>query len=103
MKFTTFTTQDSTTPKKETSEVDTTSIDRVMRLDPLHMTDQDLDVIIGYYRKARALFETGQKPKRGANAAGEKVDLTNVLAALTGKKPEPKEVPKPSTPGLRRI
>lgn len=101
MKFTTFTTQNSTTPKKETSEVDTTSIDRVMRLDPLHMTDQDLDVIIGYYRKARALFETGQKPKRGVNAAGEKVDLSQVIANLTGKPKE--EKPKPSTSGLRRI
>lgn len=103
MKFQTF--QPSNTvpaPSKPTEEpVDTTSIDRVMRLDPLHMSDKDLDVIIAYYRKARALFETGVKPKRGANAAGEKVDLSGVIANLTGKKPE---APKPPTSsGIRRI
>ena len=88
-------------PPKEAEPVDTSTIDRVMRLDPLHMSNQDLDVIIAYYRKARALFETGAKPKRGANAAGEKVDLTNVIAALTGK---PKEEPKPKPSlGIRRI
>jgi len=104
MKFKTFDsgqTSKSTEPKPDVSTADTTTIDRVMRLDPLHMSDQDLDVIIAYYRKARALFETGAKPKRGANAAGEKVDLTNVIAALTGK---PKEEPKPKPSlGIRRI
>lgn len=108
MKFTTFNAANS--PKAaETTElaaksadpVDTTSIDRVMRLDPLRMSDQDLDVIIAYYRKARANFESGAKPKRGVNAAGEKPDLSGVIAALTGK---PKEAPKPAgSSGIRRI
>jgi len=87
-------------PAQETTTTDTSTIDRVMRLDPLHMSDQDLDVIIAYYRKARANFETGAKPKRGVNAAGEKVDLSSVMAALTGKPKE--EAPKPSS-GIRRI
>lgn len=102
MEFKKFGQTPNTIATKPEEPVDTTTIDRVMRLDPLHMSDQDLDVIIAYYRKARAHFETGAKPKRGANAAGEKVDLSSVLAALTGK---PKEVtpPKPSTSGLRRI
>lgn len=92
-----------TPPKTQEEPTDTTTIDRVMRLDPLHMSDKDLDVIIAYYRKARANFETGAKPKRGVNAAGEKVDLSSVMAALTGKKPEATPAPKPSTSGLRRI
>lgn len=105
MKFTTFSasqpsgTQASTEPEA----VDTSTIDRVMRLDPLHMSDQDLNVIIAYYRKARALFETGAKPKRGANAAGEKVDLSNVIAALTGKPKAEPTPPKPGSSGIRRI
>lgn len=81
---------------------DTNTIDRVMRLDPLHMSDQDLDTIIAYYRKARALFDSGVKPKKGLNAAGEKIDLSASLAKLIGK---PVEAPKPAptTGGIRRI
>lgn len=104
MKFQTFA-PSSTTPKKETTEevADPNTIDRVMRLDPLHMSSQDLDTIIAYYRKARALFDSGVKPKKGLNAAGEKIDLSATIAALTGK---PVEAPKPvvtGSSGIRRI
>lgn len=77
--------------------VDTSSIDRVMRLDPHLMTTEDLDTIIAYMRKARALFVSGEKPKRGVNAAGEKVDMSGVMASLLGKKPDE------TAPKIKRI
>lgn len=97
MKFKTFDAA-TTTGSKTPEPVDTSSIDRVMRLDPHFMTVDDLDVIIGYMRKARALFVSGEKPKRGANAAGEKVDMTGVMSALLGKKVE-----DPTAPKIKRI
>ena len=44
-------------------------IDTLMALDPLELSAQDIDSIIAYHRKGRALFESGVKPKRSGEAA----------------------------------
>ena len=41
-------------------------IDVLMALDPLELSAQDIDSIIAYHRKNRAIVESGGKPKRGA-------------------------------------
>lgn len=43
-------------------------IDRLMSLDPLELSAQDIDSIISYQRKARAAYESGAKPKKAAEA-----------------------------------
>ena len=43
-------------------------IDRLMSLDPLELSAQDIDEIIAYQRKARAAFDSGVKPKRGSSS-----------------------------------
>lgn len=62
-------------------------IDALMDLDPLEMSDVDIDAIIAYQRKARANAESGVKPKK-AGSSGPKVTLD--LAALGLLKTEPK-------------
>ena len=44
-------------------------IDVLMSLDPLELSAQNIDEIIQYHRKGRALFESGVKPKRSGEAA----------------------------------
>ena len=56
-------------------------IDRIMDLDPLALSEQDLDAIIAYQRKARANFEAGIKPKKGATAE-PKMDANELLGKL---------------------
>lgn len=60
-------------------------IDRVMNLDPLHLTKDDIDTIILYQRKARGMADAGIKPKRGQNAAGEsvKIDISKLIPPKT--------------------
>lgn len=52
-------------------------LDRLMSLDPLELSAQDIDQIIAYQRKARASADSGVKPKRGA-AAPVKIDLAEI-------------------------
>lgn len=61
-------------------------IDRLMDLDPLELSAQDLDDIIAYQRKARASFEAGVKPKKGS---GEKISADDLLSKLGMGKPKP--------------
>lgn len=52
------------------------TINEVMSLDPLKLSDQNLNQIIAYSRKQRMLIEGGKKPKRGAQAESEEqIDL----------------------------
>ena len=41
-------------------------IDRLMSLDPLELSAQDIDSIIAYQRKARSAYDSGVKPKKAA-------------------------------------
>ena len=53
-----------------------TDLDELMSKDPLSLSDQDIDDIIAYQRKARAQREGGVKPKKGVSDAPKaKLDL----------------------------
>ena len=51
-------------------------LDRLMALDPLELSSQDIDTIISLQRKARQNFEAGVKPKK---ETGPKQDLSELL------------------------
>lgn len=56
-------------------------LDLLMSLDPLLMSDQDIDKIIEYERRQRLEFEMGVKtPKKDK---GIKIDIGKTVAALT--------------------
>jgi len=50
----------------------TRELDDLMNLDPLELSEQDIDDIIAYQRKARGEYDDGKPNKK---AAGPKVDL----------------------------
>lgn len=60
------------------------SIDMLMSLDPLDLTEQDLDAIIAYQRRHRHNLEGGAKPTRKAlkGAAAAKADGVEDRQAL---------------------
>lgn len=60
-------------------------IDYLMNLDPLELSDQQIDKIIAYQRKQRQQFELGVKPKK---EKGPAPDLTTILSALVPAAPE---------------
>jgi hypothetical protein len=68
---------------------DLNSIDALMSLDPLDLSDKDIEAIIAYQRKARANLEAGIKPRRGTSERA-KIDLDSVITSLTGGVPKPK-------------
>ena len=39
-------------------------IDLLMTLDPLDLTTQDLDKLVAYQRRMRAMYEAGVKPEK---------------------------------------
>lgn len=59
-------------------------LNRLMTLDPLALSAQDIDRIIEIQRAHRAQSASGVKPKRTKGAA---VDLSAVKAALAPPKP----------------
>ena len=62
-------------------------LDLLMSLDPLEMSEQDIDKIIAYERQARLEFELGVKsPKRDK---GVSIDIGNVVAKLTAGVAQP--------------
>lgn len=62
-------------------------IDALMALDPLELSAQDIDSIIAYHRKNRAIVESGGKPKRGTSGpALTLADLNIAPKPLTMKK-----------------
>ena len=66
-------------------------LDTLMALDPLDLSKQDLDRIIAYQRKQRAMREQGVRPKKFRGEVPAAVQLSELLASL------PKAPPKPST------
>ena len=65
-----------------------TDLDELMSKDPLELSTQDIDAIIAYQRKNRALREAGVKVKKGTVEGPAKPKLT--LASL-GLKAKPDE------------
>lgn len=59
-------------------------IDDLMSLDPLELSEQDIDKIIAYQRKQRQNFELGVKPKK---EKGPSVSLDSVMTVLSANKP----------------
>jgi hypothetical protein len=57
-----------------------TDLDELMSKDPLELSKQDIDEIIAYQRKNRALREAGVKVKKGTADGPPKPKLT--LASL---------------------
>jgi hypothetical protein len=53
-------------------------IDRLMDLDPLELSAQDIDEIIKYQRKMKANFDAGIKSPKGED---KKIDLGALLKA----------------------
>lgn len=70
-------------------------IDVIMNLDPLELSEQDVDKIIKYERAQRLAHELGVKPKK---EKGQSISLENVLASLL-----PGNQPKPEPTLKRRI
>lgn len=67
-------------------------LDLLMSLDPLNMSDQDIDKIIAYERQARLEFELGVKaPKKDK---GVTIDISKVVAALTPAVPQQGSIPR---------
>ena len=72
-------------------EDDFNDIDELMAIDPLELSKQNLNRIIAYQRKNRALREQGVRPKKSRGEAQPAVQLSELLAGL------PKAAPKPNT------
>ena len=73
------------------AEDDHNDVDALMAIDPLELSKQDLDRIIAYQRKNRAMREQGLKPKKPKGESAPAVQLSELLASL------PKAAAKPST------
>ena len=58
-------------------------IDRIMSLDPLKLSAQNIDEIILYQRKQRLAYESGVKPKK---ASAQPLDLVS-LGLITAPAP----------------
>jgi len=67
-----------------TSEAAPTDLTVLMSLDPMDLTKQDLDRIIQYQRKQRAMREGGAKTKKESGAPA--VDIKALLGKI--QKPE---------------
>lgn len=61
----------------------TKELDDLMNMDPLELSEQDIDDIIAYQRKARGEYDMEGKPQK---AQGKKIDL---VALGLVKAPEP--------------
>lgn len=59
-------------------------INRLMDLDPLNLSNSDIETIIAYHRAQRGAFDQGQKPKKAEST----VDLSSVMKALKASVPE---------------
>lgn len=70
----------------------TNTIDALMDLDPLSLTQENISSIIAYHRKARANATSGGKARKDT---GPKVDISEVMAKLSGPA-------APPTPTVRR-
>lgn len=62
-------------------------LDRLMDLDPLELSSQDLDAIISYYRKSRQNYELGVKPKK-AGSEENKASLDSLIKGMAPAAPK---------------
>ena len=60
----------------------TNEIDRLMSLDPLELSAQNIDEIILYQRKQRLAYESGAKPRKAEATAS--IDLKALGLIPTG-------------------
>src|SRR5258706_532234 len=74
-------------------EDDFNDIDELMAFDPLGLSKQNLDRIIAYQRKNRALREQGVRPKKSRGEAAPAVQL--MLARIKDWDPDPTLKPFP--------
>jgi Holliday junction resolvase len=56
-----------------------TDLDELMSRDPLKLSDNDIEAIIEFHRKARARRAAGEKPSKPASAS---VDISSVVSKL---------------------
>lgn len=66
------------------------TLDALMDLDPLDLSDQQIDEVVKFLRQQRMMVQHGVTPKK-AKKAGEITDLSSVISALTLTVPEEKE------------
>lgn len=59
------------------------TLDMIMDRDPVELSDQDLDAIIGYQRKYRANLEAGGPKTKRTAKPGVKIDISALI-----KKPD---------------
>jgi hypothetical protein len=57
------------------------TVDMLMDIDPLQLTQEDISSIIAYHRKARANATPGGKAKKDT---GPKIDISEVMRNLGG-------------------
>lgn len=57
-------------------------LDWLMSLDPLELSAQNIDQVIAYHRRNRAMVDAGVKPKKNE---GPKVDLAKIGLAAPPK------------------
>ncbi len=60
-------------------------LDDLMNADPLGLSDQDVDGIIAYQRRHRAMVESGVKPKK---EKGPAVSLDGLVTGIIGLGPK---------------
>jgi hypothetical protein len=65
----------------------TRELDDLMNLDPLELSDQDIDEIIAYQRKAQGLHDDGKKAAKGNSKPVDLVGLGLIKAQPTMKRP----------------
>lgn len=56
------------------------TLDMLMSMDPLELSDEHLDEIVKFLRQQRMMVQYGVTPKKAKKA--ESPDLTNVMSAL---------------------
>lgn len=76
-------------------------LDRVMDLDPLSLSEQDLEKIVAYERKMQGDFEAGIKPKKSGSEKGP-IDLA-ALGLLKAKPKPPSANDEQPSLGLKRL
>jgi len=72
-------------------------VDDLMDLDPLGLSDRDLDAIVAYHRNRRV--EPGARASKETKVTTS-VDLSALIQRMVGKPEPPKAAPKT---GLRRV
>lgn len=65
------------------------TLDLLMSMDPLELSDEQIDEQIKFLRQQRMMVEHGVTPKKAKT--GPKVDLSNIVSAITMTTKEDRE------------